>query len=546
MIAKHIPINSVKKSSFAGLVNYIVDEQHKTERIGTIRATNCYSDRVDAVIAEVLNTQQMNKRAVSDKTYHLVISFRPEDQPTDEVLKAIESELCDGLGFNEYQRLSVVHHDTDHLHVHVAINKIHPERLTIHNPHYDYKIIGELCGKLEQQYGLTPDNHEVKQHGAQSAAANIEFKAGETSLVGWIKQECLAQIKAADSWPDLHQVLKDHSLELRERGNGFVFVSSNGVAVKVSSVDRTLSKKRLIDRLGAFVPAVAGQTPSQSKRKQYQKRPVRGRMDTTALYSTYTGQQREADQARTSQWRNARDNKHKAIESAKHQARLKRVVIKNLQGTGGLSKRILYRAVYQTLFNRIQQINQAYREEYQVIKASNRKMAWLDWLSWQAKQGNSEALEALRSRPTRSTAGNAIFGNNPQTHFVQSDAIETITKTGTVIVKVGSATVRDDGQRLMVPGNTSQDALLDVLRFAVQKYGNKLVINGTDAFRNQIAQAAVAAVATGLDITFDDKRLEQHRQVLIKPKISNDLTIGQAKVQQANAFNKTSRKGRSR
>lgn len=546
MIAKHIPINSIKKSSFVGLVNYMVDPQQQTERVGTIRATNCHSDRVDAVIAEVLNTQQMNKRALSDKIYHLVISFRPEDQTTDAMLKTIENELCDGLGFNGHQRISVIHHDTDHLHVHVAINKIHPERLTIHNPHYDYKVIGELCKKLEQQYGLTPDNHDVKQRGAQSAAANIEFNAGETSLVGWIKQECLAQIKAAGSWPHLHQVLKDHSLELRERGNGFVFVSSNGVAVKVSSVDRALSKKQLIDRLGAFVPAVPGQATSQSKRKQYQKRPVQGRMDTTVLYLTYTGQQREADQARTSQWRSARDNKHKAIESAKHQARLKRVVIKNLQGTSGLSKRILYRAVHQTLCNRIQQINQAYREEYQTIKASNRKMAWLDWLSWQAKQGNSDALAVLRSRPARSTAGNVIFGNNQQAHFVQSDAIETITKAGTVIVKVGSVTVRDDGQRLMVPGNTSQDALHDVLRFAVQKYGNKLAINGTDAFRNQIVQAAVAAVAAGLDITFDDARLEQRRQALIKPKISSDLTIGQAKVKQADAFNKTSRKGRSR
>lgn len=76
MIAKHIPINSVRKSNFATLVNYICDPQSKTERIGLVRAVNCYSDRPDCVIAEVLNTQQMNQRATSDKTYHLVVSFR--------------------------------------------------------------------------------------------------------------------------------------------------------------------------------------------------------------------------------------------------------------------------------------------------------------------------------------------------------------------------------------------------------------------------------------------------------------------------------------
>ncbi len=533
MIAKHIPINAVKKSSFAGLVIYIVDAQHKTERIGAIKATNCHSDRVDAVIAEVLNTQLMNKRAISDKTYHLVISFRPEDQPTDEVMAEIENRLCDGLGFNEHQRLSVVHHDTDHLHIHVAINKIHPIRLTIHNPHYDYQVIGELCNKLEQEYGLTPDNHEVKQRGAQSATANIEFKAGETSLVGWIKQECLDQIKAADNWVDLHQLLKDHSLELRERGNGLVFVSSNGIAVKASSVDRALSKKRLTEKIGTFVPAGPGQATFQSKYKEYQKRPIQGKINTTALYSKYIHQQNEAFVQHADQWNNARNKKNRAIQSAKRQARLKRVVIKNLQSPG-LGKKIMRRTVYQTLFKQVQRINQEFRNEYQIIKANNQRMAWLDWLTLEAKQENSDALAVLRSRADRPNVGNAISGNRTAKHFIDADAVETFTKNGTAIYQIGSATIRDDGKRIIVSDSTDQNTLHDVLHFAVHKYGNQLAINGTKAFREQIVQAAVAA---GLSITFDDEDLEQRRQALIKQKIRKDLDNGK---------DKTKQKGRSR
>ncbi len=533
MIAKHIPINSIKKSSFAGLVNYIVDAQHKTERIGTIRATHCHSDRVDAVIAEVLNTQQMNKRALSDKTYHLVISFRPEDQPTDEVMAGIENRLCDGLGLSEHQRISVVHHDTDHLHIHVAINKIHPTRLTIHNPHYDYQVIGELCKKLEQEYGLTPDNHEVKQHGAQSAAANIEFKAGETSLVGWIKQECLAQIKTVDSWPDLHQVLKEHSLELRERGNGFVFVSSNGVAVKASAVDRALSKKRLVDRLGHFVPSDLEMETSQPRLKYYQKRPIQGKINTTALYAKYTHQQQEAFVQRADQWNSARNKKSRAIESAKRQAKLKRVVIKNLQNPG-LGKKIMRGAVHQALFGQIQQINQKYREECQAIKAKHRKTSWLDWLTLEARRGDSDALAVLRSRASSPLTGNAISGNKTAKHFIDADAVETFTKNGTAIYRNGTTSIRDDGKRIIVPDRTAQDELHDVLHFAVKKFGNQLAINGTKAFREQIVEAVVAF---GLSITFDDVDLEQRRKALIKQKIKDDL---------ANGKDKTKQKSRSR
>ena len=525
MIAKHIPINTVKKSNFAGLVNYIVDAQQQSERIGTIRATNCHSDRVDAVIAEVLNTQLMNKRAVSDKTYHLVISFRSEDQPAEEVMAAVENKLCDGLGFNEHQRLSVVHHDTDHLHIHVAINKIHPVRLTIHNPHYDYKVIGELCGKLEQEYGLTPDNHEVKQRGAQSPASDIEFKACESSLIGWIKQECLDQIKAADNWADLHQILKEYSLELRERGNGLVLVSGNGVAVKASSVDRALSKKRLTEKLGTFVPAGSGQATSRLQRKEYQKRPIQGKINTTVLYTKYIDQQKEAAFQRADQWNSARNKKNRAVQSTKRQAKLKRVVIKNLQNAG-LGKKILYRAVHQTLFKQIQQINQKYRDEYQAIKANHCKIGWLDWLRLEARGGDSEALAILRKRAAWSNAGNAIYGNQRHQHFIDVGVVESVTKNGTAIYRIGSTTLRDDGKRIIVPAKTSSDALHDVLHFAVQQYGNKLAINGSAAFRDQITQAAVAS---SLNITFDDDGLEQRRQALIKQKIRKDLDSRKAK-----------------
>ncbi|MDO8281560.1 MAG: relaxase/mobilization nuclease domain-containing protein, partial [Thermodesulfovibrionia bacterium] len=82
----------------------------------------------------------------------------------------------------------------------------------------------------------------------------IEARTGVESLLGWIKREALTEIKDADNWQDLHQVLARHGLEIKERGNGFVLVANNGVAVKASSVDRSLSKGNLTRRLGAFVP----------------------------------------------------------------------------------------------------------------------------------------------------------------------------------------------------------------------------------------------------------------------------------------------------
>ncbi|MBL8500247.1 MAG: relaxase/mobilization nuclease domain-containing protein, partial [Nitrosomonas sp.] len=254
MIAKIIPIKSVRKSNYSALIQYLTDPQDKSERVSQIKVSNCYSDDQIAALIEIQNTQEMNKRAKSDKTCHLVLSF-PEGERLSLVdLNAIEERFCDALGFNGHQRISVVHIDTNNLHMHIAINKIHPKNLTIHNPYYDYKKVAKLCEQIEQEYGLTKVNHETVSDKASRVVQEIEARTGVESLLGWIKREALTEIKDVDNWQDLHQVLVRHGLEIKERGNGFVLVANKGVAVKASSVDRSLSKGNLTQRLGAFVP----------------------------------------------------------------------------------------------------------------------------------------------------------------------------------------------------------------------------------------------------------------------------------------------------
>ena len=128
MIAKHVPINSLKKSDFANLVNYITDSQDKIDRVGQISFSNCHSSKLDMAINEILATQQMNTRTTKDKTYHLIVSFSAGENPSKEILDDVEKTICKDLGFAEHQRVSVVHYDTDNVHMHIAINKIHPEK----------------------------------------------------------------------------------------------------------------------------------------------------------------------------------------------------------------------------------------------------------------------------------------------------------------------------------------------------------------------------------------------------------------------------------
>ena len=70
----------------------------------------------------------------------MLISFRPEDEArlTPEILNAIELRFADALGFGEHQRHCGVHQNTNNLHMYVAYNMIHPEKLTRHEPYRDH------------------------------------------------------------------------------------------------------------------------------------------------------------------------------------------------------------------------------------------------------------------------------------------------------------------------------------------------------------------------------------------------------------------------
>ncbi|CAD7741659.1 hypothetical protein LMG31886_45180 (plasmid) [Xanthomonas hydrangeae] len=508
MIAKHVPMRSLKKSDFAGLVKYITSEQGKTERLGHIAVTNCAAQTLNAVTAEVMATQQANTRAEGDKTYHLLVSFRAGEKPDADTLRAIEERICAGLGFGEHQRVSAIHHDTDNLHIHIAINKIHPTRNTIHEPYRAYRSLADLCATMERDYGLERDNHETRKHVSENRANDMERHAGVESLVGWVKRECLTEIQAAQSWADLHRVLGENGLQIRERANGFVLEADDGTQAKASTVSRALSKPSLEARLGTFQQAEGGVRP---RRRAYKPNPLKTRVDTTELHARYRSERQAMGAHRTTEMHLIRGRKNRLIEDAKRSNRLRRAAIK-LMGGDRLTKRLLYAQAHKALRSDMEKISRQYQQERQALQERTQRRAWADWLKAKALAGDATALAALRAREAaQGLKGDTIQGRGqPKPGY--APVTDNITKKGTIIYRVGASAVRDDGDRLQVSRGATVDGLQAALSLAVGRYGSRISVNGTAAFKEQIAQAAVAG---NFSVTFDDTALEQRRQQLM-------------------------------
>ena len=509
MIAKHVPMRSLGKSDFAGLVRYVTDAQSKDHRLGQVQVTNCAADTVRDAITEVLATQQANTRAKGDKTYHLIVSFRAGEQPSADTLRQIEARICDGLGLGEHQRVSAVHNDTDNLHIHIAINKIHPTRGTMQEPYYSHRALADLCTTLERDYGLERDNHEPRQRGAAARAGDLEQHAGVESLVGWIKRECLDEIKGAASWAELHQVMRDNGLALRARGNGLVIEAGDGTIIKASTLARDLSKPALEKRLGAFEASPERQ--AAPARRSYQKgRPLRlrGGLDTTELYARYKGAQQTLTAARAGVLAEAKRRKDRAIENAKKVAAARRAAIKHLTD-GRLTKKLLYAQASAALRADLETIHKRHDQERAAIYNEHRRRPWADWLKQQATAGDGQALDALRAREAaHGLKGDTIQGDG-QAKPGYAPVIDNITKKGTIIYRAGSAAVRDDGERLAVSSQADRAGVAAALRLAMERYGERITVSGSVEFKAQVIRAAVDAQ---LPITFADPALESRRQ----------------------------------
>jgi hypothetical protein len=344
----------------------------------------------------------------------------------------------------------------------------------------------------------------------------MEHHAGIESLIGWIKRECLKDMQNAQSWAELHGIMRENGLELRQRGNGLIIVSGD-IATKASSVDRNLSKSKLEAKLGLFkVPKIGKRQENTVQKRAYLKEPIRLRVDTSRLYARYQTEKARLTTNRATAMAQARERKNTALKQAKRLNTMRRGAIKVLDED---NKKVLYAQAYASYKARLAKIHREYAEERELACHGYKRCTWADWLKNEAVNGNQDALAALRVRVAAGLRGNT-FGAEEKTAKLDIPQ-DNITKKGTIIYRTAQVAIRDDGDRLQVSRGATRKGLQIALQTAVAHYGTHITVNGSSQFKASIVRAAVDA---RLSITFADAILESRRQALLKKKeTDNDI-----------------------
>jgi len=274
--------------------------------------------------------QVQNTRAGSKRTYHLVISLHPNDRRLErKELEQVVERLVDMLGFSDHQYIAVRHNDTDHEHIHVAINKTHPETFRIHSPAWDHHKLFTGARALELELGLTPLRSRTRdRERLPQRAADCEAHHGVDSFARWAREKLRPALRRTElrSWNDVHDVCGRLGVVIRPHGNGLVFEDADrGVRVKASFIARELSKARLCKQLGAFQPASERHVEaSREAPHRYSPMPARA---PESLWKEYEQSLYEARIQRQELWKSYRCAASREREQLRQKYRLQRRVI---------------------------------------------------------------------------------------------------------------------------------------------------------------------------------------------------------------------------
>ncbi|MBF0325869.1 MAG: relaxase/mobilization nuclease domain-containing protein [Alphaproteobacteria bacterium] len=319
MIAKRIDRKPEVRDDFAHLGRYVAAAREKGEKLDKFWIVNCDAgDKLadlDLALIEIEATRTL-KPGIADKTYHLVVSFRPgeEDKLTLAQLQDIERSFAQALGYGDHQRVAGTHINTDNFHMHVAFNKIHPITGRCHTPRQDFKLLANVAREMELKYGLAIDKgmtDGTERNPVSGRARDYEAKTWEQSFERYMvenKAPILKAVLLATTWRELHDGLADHGLVIQKRGAGLVFAEADGGKgrMKASRLDRSCSLAKLEDRLGPYQAAPERQRARPPKRS-YQPKPMTRHPGQNRLWKTYLQQKKPGFLGRVLHFRNWKD-----------------------------------------------------------------------------------------------------------------------------------------------------------------------------------------------------------------------------------------------
>lgn len=174
--------------SFTGLGRYLVvgrDEVNEG-RVAWTSARNLPTDDPELAAKIMQATAAQNPR-VSQPVYHVSLSFDPHDAVDRATMERVADRVITELKLDEYQAIIVAHADRRHPHMHILVNRIHPETGRAWDRWRDHTAIQRALQQQEKALGLRivegrSTNQEADRGATKDLSADFDAHDRVTEL----------------------------------------------------------------------------------------------------------------------------------------------------------------------------------------------------------------------------------------------------------------------------------------------------------------------------------------------------------------------------
>jgi hypothetical protein len=353
MIAKVQPSKQKSRSSFKRLLNYLTKEVDPETGETLLRGEAVLSNNlvgIDTAAAEMKAVESLNLRC-DDAVCHYELAWPPGERPTRTQWMDAAEYTLDQLGYKDHQYVVVAHDDKKHFHIHIMLNKVHPETYKAHTPYRNWITLDAAARTLEAKYGWSHtvgptrwdeatqkavrtskserNESRFNQDQAIGAAAKYEHYHDEESLQTYVRREVAPRVQTLltrqnASWDTLDTLLAKYHLRMEkgEAGGYTVLAIDHNTRVKASDVFRhnfagKENRKATEQLLGSWrEPSTAIQHPptyigrtgvrNQALRDERREQRLRNRNALMAEFNLYRNQQRSVCKGITAKGREDR------------------------------------------------------------------------------------------------------------------------------------------------------------------------------------------------------------------------------------------------
>ena len=233
----------VQGRGFRGVVNYVLDKDHSH----LLYAEGVRLKDKESIIQSFVAQQKLNPKIVKPVA-HISLDFSVQDKNrlTDQFMADMALEYMEKMGYRDTQYIIARHHDTDHPHIHIVINRIDNNGKRISDQNEKLRNV-KICMELTKKHCLyiATGKENVKEH---------RLKEPDKTKYE-IYHALQSAVSTCRGWQELKTELLKSGITTELRNNGDtdkiqgVRFGKNGYEFNGSKIDRTCSYSKINYRL---------------------------------------------------------------------------------------------------------------------------------------------------------------------------------------------------------------------------------------------------------------------------------------------------------